>query len=189
MGDNYWKNWPKQNSEYVKDLMWAHKVGRHIIDKYKDKSSNKPKCVVFDIDDTLIMGDPEEVLGFTEIDYGVDNLFVLPWIEPMIRLVDYAKSNGFKVILLTARPLKSRAASIENMNMLRVPYDALIMNEGDEDLFFKVNTRRKIATKYDICLTVGDQITDVILSSTNTAFIKLPDPTSKATYAYMPPNL
>jgi len=186
---DYWKNWPKQNSEYVKDLMWAYKVGRHAVDKYKVKTTAKPKCVVFDIDDTLVMGDPEESLGFREIDYGVDNIFVLPWIEPMIRLADYAKANGFKIILLTARPKESRAASIENMNMLRVPYDALIMNDGDQDPFFKVNTRRKISTKYEICLTVGDQVTDCMLGGVSTSFIKLPDPTSKASYAYLPPNL
>jgi predicted secreted acid phosphatase len=192
MSEKYWNGWFKNIGEYSTDLIWALNVGKSILDKYKKKQTSKPKCVIFDIDDTLVFGDPESVMGVKEMELGeIDgqDVFFLPRNEPICKLAEYAKANGFVIIVITARPKGSRLASLENMKHLRIPFDALIMNDGDSDPCFKVGVRRKIALKYEVCMTVGDQITDVLCPGANTSFIKLPDPSSKASYAYVPPSL
>jgi len=105
-----------------------------------------------------------------------------------VKLAEYAKANGFMIIVLTARPKTSRTASLENLKEFKIPFDALIMNDSDDDPCFKVNVRRRIAGKYDVCLTIGDQVTDLLCPGPNCAAIKLPDPTSLFSYAWVPPG-
>jgi hypothetical protein len=50
-------------------------------------------------------------------------------------------------VCLTARPETSRLASITNLNMFDIPFDAIIMNDRDEDYFFKIKTRRQLEKK------------------------------------------
>ncbi len=187
----YWKGWPS-GGPYYDDCMWAYKVGAQYLQKYRDKRTAKEKCVVFDIDDTLVFGDPDEVIGVREMELGEHNgqqIFVLPRNEPICKLAEYAKKAGYVIVVLTARPKSSRAASVTNMNMLRIPYDALIMNDADSDPCFKVNTRRKIAGKYHVAMTIGDQVTDVLCPGGECAAIKLPDPHSLTSYAWFPPGI
>jgi len=72
--------------------------------------------------------------------------------------------------------------------MFQIPFDKLIMNEKKEDLFFKVRVRKRIneIPNHEVVLTIGDQVFDVYLPS-KAAFIKLPDPDLKCTYAFFPP--
>jgi len=197
----YFKGWPSTANAYVQDLIWAMKVGMQYIDRVKVKPSAKPRCVIFDFDDCLVFGDPASVVGVREMElgeHGGNEIFVLPRNEPIVKLAEYAKTNKFQVLVLTARPKTSREATRWNSNMLRIPFDAIIMNDGDDDPCFKVNVRRRIAAKYDVSLTIGDQITDVLCPGGKTAFIKLPDPGtydedrkawvnfSLASYAYIP---
>jgi len=172
----YFKTWPKPTNYYVQDLIWAMKVGMQYLGKVKDKPSSNPKCVVFDFDDCLVFGDPANVVGVKEMELGEHDgseIFILPRNEPIVKLAEYAKANGFQIIILTARPAESKEATRWNSQMLKIPFDAVVMNDGDSDPCFKVNVRRRIAKKYDIMLTVGDQITDC-LSPGRAAFIKLP---------------
>jgi len=199
---SYYKTWPKPSNPYVQDLIWAMKVGIQYLDSIKNKPSAKPKCVVFDFDDCLIFGDPALVVGVREMELGEHDgseIFIFPRNEPICKLAEYAKANKFMVIILTARPKTSREATRWNCRDFRIPYDAIIMNDGDDDPCFKVNVRRRIAQKYDISLTVGDQITDCLCPGGKTAFIKLPDPgsfddekkihfnMSLASFAWLPP--
>lgn len=185
---NYWKGWPF-TGEYMKDLNWAAAVGKQYLDKIATKPSAKKKCVIFDIDDTIVFGDPDEAIGVKDMDLGVHEgqcVFILPRNKPIVKLAEHAKKLGMLVIMLTARPAESRLASKTNMEEYNIPYDAIIMNEKDEDYFFKIRVRRNIETKYDIVLTIGDQINDCMCPGTAAA-IKLPDPESMCSYAWIPP--
>lgn len=199
----YWRGWLKNKGRYFNDLVWAYKAGVSILDKYEKNNTGKPKCVVFDIDDTLVFGDPGQALGLRDMKFmnaelalGVDNLatkeesgedlFFLPKNEPIVKMLEYAKSKGFVIIVLTARRKDAVTSSIENLHYFRIPFDIIRFNEGDEDPCFKLKARRTIAEKYQVCLTVGDQITDVLCPGANTAFIKLPDEESMFAYAYIP---
>lgn len=199
--DEYFKGWPKPESPYMKDLIWAMKVGIQYTDRVKNKASQKQKCAIFDFDDCLVFGDPASVVGVTEMNLGEHDghdIFLLPRNEPIVRLAEYLKTSGITLIILTARPKTSREATRWNCREYKIPYDAIIMNDGDNDPCFKVNVRRRIADRYNIIMTVGDQITDCLCPGADTAFIKLPDPGnydrtsntwyghSLASYAYIP---
>lgn len=199
----YFKGWPNPSNAYVQDLIWAMKIGMQYLNSVKNKPSAKQKCVIFDFDDCLVFGDPASVVGVREMElgeHGGSEIFTLPRNEPICKLVEHAKMNKFMVIILTARPKTSREATRWNCRDFRIIYDAIIMNDGDSDPCFKVNVRRRIAAKYDIVLTVGDQITDCLCPGGKTAFIKLPDPgsfddekktyvnMSLASYAWIPPG-
>lgn len=188
---SYYKGWPKQNSPYVQDLSWAAKIGADVLNKYKSKQTDKPKCVVFDIDDTLCFGDELEEVGVTPMELGEhdgEDIFILPPNPPIVKLAEYAKKLGYVVVIITARPKISRMSSITNMNYFKIPFDAIITNDGDEESCFKIKVRRKIAAKYHVCLTIGDAVTDVLCPGT-AAFVKLPEPASKVAYAWIPPGI
>ncbi len=189
---SYWDGWFFNKAEYTKDLIWAYKLGTKIIDAYKIKQFDKPKCVIFDIDDTIVFGDPEEEVGCSDMNLGTlgdQDLFVGPINDPIGNLVKYCKKNGFIIIILTARPPTSKLASEINMKMFNIPYDKIECKPRENYEQFKIDRRKEISKNYTICLTVGDQVTDVIFSGINTSFIKLPEPESKASYAYISPTI
>ena len=200
---SYFRGWPTPSNPYMQDLIWAMKVGIQYLDRVKTKQTAKPKCVIFDFDDCLVFGDPASVVGVREMELGEhdgNEIFILPRNEPIVKLAEFAKKNGFLVIILTARPKTSREATRWNCRDFRIQFDAIVMNDADNDPCFKVNVRRRITAKYDIVLTVGDQITDCLCPGGKTAFIKLPDPgtydedkkayvnMSLASYAWIPPQ-
>ncbi len=192
---SYWAGWPGK-CQYNNDLNWACSIAIDYLTKiapsYKKGGVNEGKIglVIFDLDDTLFMGDPESMIGVTEMSLGIHNgqeVFILPPNKQVVSVANKARELGFKVICLTARPKESQMASVANLNMFNIPHDMLIMDELDEDPFFKIRIRRKLVkpNQHIVC-TIGDQITDIYLPGKNTCAIKLPDPESKCAYAYIP---
>jgi hypothetical protein len=199
MSEAYWKGWPGK-CPYMDDVNWACKIANNYLTKIapKYKNSGRVGLVVFDLDDTLFMGDPENAIGVQEMSLGLhpnpnkgnkeEEVFILPPNDNVVSIATTAKRLGFKVICLTARPPESHLASLVNLKMLRIPHDCLLVNDKEEDPYFKVKIRRKLAAKpnQDIVLTIGDQFTDLFLPGSKTAAIKLPDPELKCSYAYIP---
>jgi hypothetical protein len=174
---------------YYDDLKWAATLGMQYLNKVAKRPGTKQKCVIFDIDDTLVFGDPDEVVGIREMELGEQEgqlVFIYPRNEPICKLAEFAKKLGILVIVLTARPPQSKIASKWNMNYLHIPYDILITNDQDKEACFKIKVRRNISQKYDILLTIGDQTTDCLCVGPNTASIKLPEPGSLCSYAWIP---
>lgn len=66
----YWDGWLINKGEYFKDCFWAYQLGVKYLQKYKNRPTDKQKCVVFDIDDTLVFGDPDETVGVREMELG-----------------------------------------------------------------------------------------------------------------------
>lgn len=181
---DYWNKWPSQG-EYVQDLNWASSVAINYLRKVK-KSGKKivRPCVLFDVDETLVFGDPEEKVGVREMELGDHNgqpVFILPPNPQIVKIAIEAKKLGYTVIILTARPKTSKLATVTNLDMFRIPYDKVIMNEKDEDPEFKIRVRRMIAKNNSLLLTAGDQGCDVLLPG-KAAALKLPDPDSKCAY-------
>ena len=182
---NYWKGWPRTGS-YVEDLEWACKVGINYLRKIAKKVPLNRSAVIFDVDETLIFGDPDEVIGVREMELGDHKgqpVFILPPNPPIVRIANEARKLGFKIIILTARPGCSKIATLTNMDMFKMPYDFIIMNSKESDPEFKISARRQLAGKFNIVLTVGDQPCDVLLPGTS-AIMKLPCSDSNCTYFY-----
>jgi hypothetical protein len=186
--NNYWSKWPT-GGKYIEDLTWGAKISIEYLKAYtKRKKPTSNSAVIFDVDETLIFGDPEEKLGVREMELGEHNgqpVFILPPNPPIVKILNFAKKIGYKIIILTARPAASKMATITNLDMFHIPYDFIIMNNKDQDPEFKILARRKLAKKFDIVLTVGDQPCDVLLPG-KSAVLKLPSEESKC--AYFHPN-
>jgi hypothetical protein len=187
---DYYGNWPSK-CPYNDDLNWASAIGIKYLSGIAPvlKKQNKIGIVILDIDDTIVMGDPADVIGIKEMELGSradQEIFILPVNNQIVQLANHAKALGFKIIALTSRPTTSRLASITNLNMFRVPYDHVIMNDRSDDHFFKIRIRRSLEKpNQTVVLTVGDSPCDCIFP-VKAASIKLPDPRSKCSYAYIP---
>jgi predicted secreted acid phosphatase len=195
---SYWANWPK--CEYTKDLQWAADVTTKYLIAYKKKppTDSKPAALIFDIDDTLIFGDPEKVLNLQELTFDVPGptgeayeVEISPPNMPIINLLNNARKMEFKIILLTARPPSCIIDTIKNMEIFGILYDKLIMNTIDKkgeplDPCFKLKERKKLNAQFNIVATIGDQLTDVYLPGAHTLVVKLPDIKSKCSYIIPP---
>jgi len=180
---NYWSKWPAQG-EYVKDLNWAADISIDYLKKIMTTKKIINPCILFDVDETLVFGDPEEKLGVREMELGDHSgqpVFILPPNPQIVKIAKEARKLGIKIIILTARPKTSKLATITNLDMFMIPYDRVFMNEGDEDPEFKIRLRRKICNQNNLLLTVGDQPCDVLLPG-RSGILKLPDPESKCAY-------
>jgi hydroxymethylpyrimidine pyrophosphatase-like HAD family hydrolase len=104
----------------------------------RDRVITQKDAVMFDIDDTLI---------FTN---GVAN-------TPIINLLYYAKNLGYKIIIITARPVNtaSKVFTIWQLKQYNIPYDSLYITEAHNKGNVKVNTG------LNYVLSVGDQPTDL----------------------------
>jgi len=186
----YWAGYPG-DCPYYTDLNWVRGISVNYLKKIAPviKAAGKTGIVVFDIDDTLVFGDPAKVVGVQEMVVGKMNgqeIFLLPPNPQIVQVAQFAKSLGFKIVALTARPKESKMASIRNLQDFKIPYDMLIMNEKDEDPFFKIGIRRLLEKpNQTVVLTLGDQPCDCIFPGTGAA-IKLPDEDSFCAYAYIP---
>lgn len=176
---DYYHNWP--DSTYNKDLLYAK---NSILDYLKEprKVSSQKECIVFDLDETLIFGDPSETMGIREMELGTSteghSIFALPIIKEIVEVARYAKSIGLYVVVMSARPKESYTATVTNLNMFGVEYDELI-HDNDENMLaseYKSKNFEILSKKYDIICTVGDQEIDCY--SNNPFSVKLPDPES-----------
>lgn len=104
----------------------------------KNRIISQRDAVMFDIDDTLI---------FTN---GRPNI-------PIIKLLHYAKHLGYKIIIITARPMIQATVEFTKiqLNQYDIPYDALIITPAHN----KGNIKRKTGLNY--ILSVGDMDTDL----------------------------
>jgi len=187
--NTYFEGWPGK-CNYNADLNWASNIAIQYLEKIAPMYRTKKGLVVFDLDETLFMGDPDESLEMSEMSfkYKDEEIFILPLNRQVCRIATKAKELKFQVVCITARPPESEMASIVNLNMYNIPCDTLIMNKENTDPCFKINERRKlqIPGKQEIVLTIGDQGTDIYLPGPNSAVIKLPEPDLKCAYAYIP---
>lgn len=179
---DYWTNWPR-SGHYVDDLNWAATISIKYLKQVMRKKIVNP-CILFDVDDTLVFGDPEDKIGVREMELGEHDgspIFILPPNRQIVEIAKVARTLGMKVIILTARPSLSRNATKANLDMFRVPYDKIFVNDKDDDPEFKINIRRAIQKNNSLILTVGDQPCDVLLPG-KSGVLKLPDPDSKCCY-------
>ena len=66
----YWDKWLYNDGEYSKDLKWARYIALKFLKKHSEKYNPEKCCVVFDLDDTIVFGDPEQAFGIREAEFG-----------------------------------------------------------------------------------------------------------------------
>ena len=156
------------------------KTKNHLQDlliKNSKVKTNKPRAIIMDVDDTLVFTNPG---GHSDVRYVKLNnttLFLYPGINQMIEVVQLAKKLNYRIIILTARPRESFLSTRFNLDLLKIPYDAIYLNPKNEASNFKYGVRKQLMNKYDILFSVGDQVADVNGPS-GIIGIKLPSPDS-----------
>lgn len=193
---DYWFGWPLK-CKYTNELKYVNKVVSSFLIKKAEQCRNNGKdlskyLVVFDLDETLFMGDPKKTLQLSPMTYvdpsnKNEYIFILP---PNKSIVDIAKLShklGFTNICITARPMDAKDSSIHNLKMYDIPYNALIMNDKEQDPCFKIKQRIQLSSdSREIICTIGDQLTDLFLPGPNACAVKLPNEDLACAYIYLP---
>jgi predicted secreted acid phosphatase len=115
---------------------------------------------MFDIDDTLLTISGKKI-------------------KSIINLLNYAKRQGFVIIIITAREDLGTNFTIKQLYENQINYDRLYLRPKNKDPYsFKTNLKESIYKTYNIpfVMSVGDQWLDV--SGNYSGYgLKLPDPT------------
>ena len=104
----------------------------------RDRVINKNDAVMFDIDDTLIFID------------GTLN-------QPVVDLLHYSKSLGYKIVIITARPIFKPVIhfTVGQLRRHGIPYDTLAFTAAEN----KGALKRDM--EFNFILSVGDMATDL----------------------------
>lgn len=108
----------------------------HYLNKYMVRFGD---AVMFDIDDTLIRSS--------------DGMIIFPMVDVLL----HAKSRGYQIILITARPRLQEVVdyTVQQMFELGIPYDELGFCDARD------KGRLKLELGYTFVLSVGDLDTDL----------------------------
>ena len=139
------------------------KTKKYLIDlliRNHNHYSKLPRAIIMDVDDTLVMASgPSSNIKFLKINNNV--LFLYPGIKQIIQVSQVARKLGYKIIILTARPKESFLSTKFNLDVLKVPYDEIYMNNNNQNISFKYKIREQLIKKYNVLFTIGDQVGDV----------------------------
>jgi len=152
-------------TEYADEFNKAVQSAREACQKHLFE----PKvAVVSDLDETLF--DNRE---FYKIDPSFNNDQLFEWIgkgrqpvlKPTAEFLSWARQNGFAVFLVTGRPERLRAATIENLVKEHIAYDGLFLREVAQKLpaeQVKAPVREQIEKMgFKIIVNIGDQVSDL----------------------------
>lgn len=151
----------------------------------KSCAGRKP-AAVFDIDDTLVSWYANWAAGNFVSDVQNDGNSAGPCtapITPVISFLNYAKSKGVAVYLITGRSAANggQAATVACLNQLGVTgYSGLVLRDAAQQSMtaqqYKSQARAQIQQSgYTIITAIGDQVSDSAGGSTTRGFL-LPNP-------------
>lgn len=136
------------------NLNFINKLKKYIDIKSKIKI-NKSLCVVFDIDDTLILSKTKNILQKIKELYDYINK------KNIIIFIITARLNSNKNIIFTKRELKYH--KIDNYHSLYLmPKQYLGIYNGVAN--YKLSIRKKISNTHLIIMNIGDQWSDLYLN-------------------------
>jgi len=162
----------------------AEKLGKLYINKFPFATIPEHCAVMFDIDDTLLYIPNKYEKNVT------NNLTI---IKPIKNLLDFCIKKGLLVIIITARDISYKTATIQELDHHSINYSSLYLHqpyEGetlDDFTMFKSNIKKYILEKYNIkiIMSVGDQNIDVIGKYSGYG-LKLPNKTDSRLYEVYP---
>lgn len=154
-------------AEYHALCLQAYHLAAERVNEYIQVSSEKPKAIITDIDETLLDNSAEEVhqdlLG-----KGFDPQEWTKWTEMAaadtvpgaLSFFKYAASKGVEIFYISNRDEKERGGTLKNLQKFNFPYsdDAhLILKQGGSS---KEARRQQVMKDHDVILLIGDNLTD-----------------------------
>ena len=148
----FMKNGISSNFKQSKDLYKiSYELGVNYINLVKTHTFPGTPTIMFDIDDTLL--------------YVNDNGTFTP-IKPMIKLLNYARKNKIKILIITARDSIYTNQTINDLKINKINYDYLYLRENPSDNYqnFKSDIKKKFMDLYGlyIIMSIGDNDIDII---------------------------
>lgn len=157
----------QQAAEYRALCYQAFNLGHLMLDKdLADKSVEKHRIVVLDIDETVLDNSPyqaqcilENISYPTRWDEWCNKSSAKP-IPGSLDFLNYARANGVNVYYITNRKEHLREATLKNLKDDGFPEaenDHLLMRTNDNS---KEGRRKQLSDKYHISLLFGDNLND-----------------------------
>lgn len=153
--------------EYRALCFQAYNLGRLMLDKdLADKSIDKHRVVVLDIDETVLDNSPFQakciLAGTSYPDYWEEwcNMASAAAVPGALDFLRYAVSGGVEVFYVTNRKIHLKEATLKNLTALGFPYaddKHLMMRTTDNS---KEPRRQELMKKYHISLLFGDNLND-----------------------------
>ena len=140
----------KSSKQNIYDI--AYELGVHYIDLglYNKTKDRKKLAVMFDIDDTLLK-------------FKNDKPYP---IQSIINLLNYARSKGLMIIIITARDSRYITETIQQLRQFGIKYDKLYMRHDPKDNYqlFKSDIKKRYLEQENIrmIMSVGDNDIDII---------------------------
>ncbi|MXV17598.1 5'-nucleotidase, lipoprotein e(P4) family [Pedobacter sp. HMF7056] len=159
--------WQQHSGEYRALAYQAYTLARYRLDEILKVRSAKPRCVIVDIDETVLDNAPFQ--GH-ELQKGVsyDQNDWLEWtakasadtVPGALSFLKYAAKKNVQVFYVTNRLKTEFDATLKNLKALNFPFadeKHLLVKDATSD---KEPRRKLIAEKYNIVLLCGDNLND-----------------------------
>ncbi len=154
-------------AEYRALCYQAFNIGRFMLDvDLADKSVDKRRIIVLDIDETVIDNSPfqaKSILNSTSYPSYWKEWCNLAKAEPLpgaVEFLNYARSNGVSIFYVTNRKEEFKEVTIQNLKEKGFPHaddEHVIMRTAEAS---KEGRRQELLTKYHISLLFGDNLND-----------------------------
>ncbi|WP_134088356.1 5'-nucleotidase, lipoprotein e(P4) family [Olivibacter sp. XZL3] len=159
--------WQQQSGEYRALCFQAYNFARLSLDKKLKKRSRKPKCIVVDVDETLLDNSPhsaQTVRSRKSFDLAEwkrwTGMAVADTVPGACSFLQYAASKNVEVFYISNRDRSEIPATIENLKRYGFPY------VDNQHLLFRDTTSNKqprrdlVAGTHEIIMLAGDNLSD-----------------------------
>lgn len=159
--------WQQQSGEYRALCFQAYNAARLSLNEAIQRPSEKPRCIVVDIDETLLDNSPQSgqnVLtrrGFDLAEWKRwTNLAEADTVPGAFTFLKYAAKKNVEVFYISNRDQSELKATIENLDRYGFPYVDRSHLLFREDASNKQRRRNAVAAKYEISMLIGDNLSD-----------------------------
>lgn len=153
-------------SEYKALCFQAFNIAKWQLDQYKP-TSNKPKAIITDIDETVLDNSPYEAHQTLQgKDYEPASWY--EWTERVAAdtvpgapsFLKYAASKGIEIFYITNRLEKERESTLKNLQKFNFPYADNAHFFPKLDTSSKEARRMKLTETHEVVMLLGDNLAD-----------------------------
>jgi len=159
--------WQQRSGEYRALCFQAYNAARFSLNEKIRSPGEKPRCIVVDIDETLLDNSPQsgqsvlKKIGFDLAEWKRwTNLAKADTVPGALSFLKYVAEKNIEVFYISNRDQSELNATIENLNRYGFP------NVDRPHLLFREDTSNKqqrrdfVSDRYEITLLIGDNLSD-----------------------------
>ena len=160
--------WMQRSAEYRASAMQTYALARHALDEGLAQQSAQPAAVVLDLDETVLDNSryaarqlmKGETFTFGDSWTAWVNESAASAVPGAVEFLRYAQSRGVTPVYITNRTTQHKAATLENLRRLGIPYTEDTVIVRDDDSTDKSARRNAVAARYRVLLYLGDAMGD-----------------------------